>query len=159
MLQPHLHFRLNTWLQWIRQRQLHFNKTRNINVLGFGVTYIRGLTVPILHQLHHMILVQLVSSSQLWCTCLIKFVPLHSLSTCSYITCTNKSSCMVINICIECSAIYNCQYSPKYSQQTPHRSPVRVKYGVFLWVHNLVFVLPWWVHCCIQNWVHVPSNL
>ena len=31
-------------LQWSRQRQLQ-DETRNIHVLGFGVTYIRGLTV------------------------------------------------------------------------------------------------------------------
>ena len=42
--QLHLHSRLNTWLQWIGKRQLQ-DETRNIKVLGFGVTYIRGLTV------------------------------------------------------------------------------------------------------------------
>ena len=44
LLQLHLHSQLNTWLQWIRQRQLQ-DETRNINVLGLGVTYIRELTV------------------------------------------------------------------------------------------------------------------
>ena len=39
-----LHSRLNTWLQWIGQRQLK-DETRNIQVLGFGATYIRGLAV------------------------------------------------------------------------------------------------------------------
>ena len=40
----HLHSQLNTWLQWIKQRQLQ-DETRNINVLGLGAPYIRGLTV------------------------------------------------------------------------------------------------------------------
>ena len=44
LLQLHLHSRLNTCLQWIGQRQLQ-DKTRNIQVLGFAVPYIRGLTV------------------------------------------------------------------------------------------------------------------
>ena len=44
LLQLHLHSRLNTWFQWIEQRQLQ-DKTRNIQVLGFGATYIRVLTV------------------------------------------------------------------------------------------------------------------
>ena len=39
LLQLHLHSRLNIWLQWIGQR--HDEK----QVLGFGVTYNRGLTV------------------------------------------------------------------------------------------------------------------
>ena len=43
-LQIHLHSRLNTWLQCIGQRQLQ-DKMRNIWILGFDVTYIRGLTV------------------------------------------------------------------------------------------------------------------
>ena len=43
LLQLH-HFPLNTWPQWIGQRQLQ-NETRNIQVLVFGGTYIRGLTV------------------------------------------------------------------------------------------------------------------
>ena len=43
-LQLHLHSRLNTWLQWIGQRQLE-DEMRNIEVLEVGVTYIRGLTV------------------------------------------------------------------------------------------------------------------
>ena len=33
-------FWINTWLQWTEQRQLQ-HETRNIEVLGFGVTYIR----------------------------------------------------------------------------------------------------------------------
>ena len=40
----HIRSRLNTWLQWIRQRHLQ-DETRNILVLGFGAAYIRGLTV------------------------------------------------------------------------------------------------------------------
>ena len=43
LLQLNLHSRLKTWLQWIGQRQLE-HETRNIKVLGFGETYIRGLT-------------------------------------------------------------------------------------------------------------------
>ena len=35
---------LNTWLQWIGQRQLQ-DEMRNINVWGLGATYIRELTV------------------------------------------------------------------------------------------------------------------
>ena len=41
-LQPHLNSRLNTWLQWIGQRQLQ-DEMGNIQVLVFGVPYIRGL--------------------------------------------------------------------------------------------------------------------
>ena len=44
LFQLHLDSRLNTWLQWIEQRQLQ-GETRNIYVLGFGISYIRGLTV------------------------------------------------------------------------------------------------------------------
>ena len=44
LLQLHLHFRLNAWLQWTGQRQLQ-GGTRNIEVLGFGVPYTRGLVV------------------------------------------------------------------------------------------------------------------
>ena len=44
LLQPHLHSRLNTWLQWIEQRQLQ-GETRNILVLGLCAPDIRGLTV------------------------------------------------------------------------------------------------------------------
>ena len=44
LLQLHLHSRLNTWLQWIGQRQLHDDKT-NIAVLEFGATYIRDSNV------------------------------------------------------------------------------------------------------------------
>ena len=43
-LQLHLHSRLSTWLQWIGQRQLR-DETRNIHVLGFGASCIRGLTI------------------------------------------------------------------------------------------------------------------
>ena len=42
LLQLHLHARLNTWLQWIGQRQLQ-EEMRNFEGLGFSVTYIRGL--------------------------------------------------------------------------------------------------------------------
>ena len=44
LLQLRLHSRLNTWLQWIGQKQLQ-DETRNIYVLVFGVSYIRGLAV------------------------------------------------------------------------------------------------------------------
>ena len=44
LLQLHLHSQLNTWLQWIGQRQLQ-DKTRNIYVSGLGASYIRELTV------------------------------------------------------------------------------------------------------------------
>ena len=44
LLQLHLHSQLNTWLQWIGQKQLQ-DKTRNIYVLGLGASYIRELTV------------------------------------------------------------------------------------------------------------------
>ena len=43
-LQLHHHYGLNTCVQWIGQRQLQI-ETRNISVLGFGVPYIRDLTV------------------------------------------------------------------------------------------------------------------
>ena len=39
-----LHSQLNTWLQWLMQKQLQ-DKTRNIQSLGFGASYIRDLTV------------------------------------------------------------------------------------------------------------------
>ena len=42
--QLHLHCRLNTWLQWIGHRQLQ-DETGIIQVLVFGATYIRDLTV------------------------------------------------------------------------------------------------------------------
>ena len=48
-VQLHLHSRLNTLLQWIRQRQLQ-DPTRNIQVLGFGAPCIRELTVYTLSQ-------------------------------------------------------------------------------------------------------------
>ena len=44
LLQLHLHSQLNTWLQWIKQRQLQ-DETRNIYVWGLGASYIRELTV------------------------------------------------------------------------------------------------------------------
>ena len=44
LLQLDLHSQLNTWLQWIGQRQLH-DETINIYVWGLGATYIRELTV------------------------------------------------------------------------------------------------------------------
>ena len=44
LLQLHLHSQLNTWLQWIVQRQLQ-DETKNIYVSGLGATYIRELTV------------------------------------------------------------------------------------------------------------------
>ena len=48
LLQLHLYSRLNTWLQWIGQRQLQ-GEIRNIYVLGSGATYIRDLTVILQH--------------------------------------------------------------------------------------------------------------
>ena len=42
-----LHSSLNTWLQYIAQKQLQA-ETRNIQVLGFGATYIRDFTVVII---------------------------------------------------------------------------------------------------------------
>ena len=47
-----LHSWLNTQFQWIRQRQLQ-DETRNIQVWGFGVSYIRGFTVIMIHILMH----------------------------------------------------------------------------------------------------------
>ena len=44
LLQLHLRSRLNIWLQWIGQRQLP-DEMRIIQVLEFGATYIRHLTV------------------------------------------------------------------------------------------------------------------
>ena len=44
LLQLHLHPRLNTWIKWIEQSQLQ-DETRDIGVLGFGATNIKGLTV------------------------------------------------------------------------------------------------------------------
>ena len=44
LLQLHLYFRLNTWLQWIGQRQLQ-GETKSISFLKFGATYIRGFNV------------------------------------------------------------------------------------------------------------------
>ena len=47
--QLHLNSQLNTWLQWIDQRQLQ-DETRNIYVWRLGVAYIRDLRVlPIFH--------------------------------------------------------------------------------------------------------------
>ena len=44
LLQLHLHSQLNTWLQWIGQRQQQ-DETRNIDVLGLGAPYIKELTL------------------------------------------------------------------------------------------------------------------
>ena len=44
LLKLHLHSQLNTWLQWIKQRQLQ-DETRNIYVWGLGASYIRDWTV------------------------------------------------------------------------------------------------------------------
>ena len=44
LLQLHLHYLLNTWLPWIGQRQLQ-DEMRNIQVLGFGASYIRDFTI------------------------------------------------------------------------------------------------------------------
>ena len=44
LLQLHLHFWLNTWLQWIGQRKLQ-DQTRDIWILRFGASYIRDFTV------------------------------------------------------------------------------------------------------------------
>ena len=44
LLQLHLHPRLNTWFQWIGQRQLQ-DETRNIYVLGLGAPYIIDFAV------------------------------------------------------------------------------------------------------------------
>ena len=44
LLQLHLYSQLSIRLHWIGQRQLQ-EETRNISVLGFGVAYIRNLTV------------------------------------------------------------------------------------------------------------------
>ena len=49
LLQLHLHSLLNTWLQYIVQRQLQA-ETTNIWVLGFGVTYVRDFMVIIFFQ-------------------------------------------------------------------------------------------------------------
>ena len=52
-----LHSRFNTWLQWVGQRQLP-DETRNIQVLGFSVPYIRGLTVYVGKLLSSMVQVR-----------------------------------------------------------------------------------------------------
>ena len=44
LLKLHLHSQLNTWLQWIEQRQLQ-DETRNTYVRGLGAFYIREWTV------------------------------------------------------------------------------------------------------------------
>ena len=49
LLQLHLHSRLNTWLQYIVQRQLQA-KTRNIQVLKFAASFIRDFTVLLMQQ-------------------------------------------------------------------------------------------------------------
>ena len=43
-VQLHLHYRLNTWLQYIALRQLQ-DETNKIKFLGFCTAYIRDLTV------------------------------------------------------------------------------------------------------------------
>ena len=45
-VQPHLHSRLNCWLQWIRQTQL-YDEAINIWVIGFGAACIRGLAIGV----------------------------------------------------------------------------------------------------------------
>ena len=55
LLQLHLHFWLNTWFQWIGQRQLQ-DKTRVIQVLGFGVAYI-------ISNSHHWSCINMISLS------------------------------------------------------------------------------------------------
>ena len=57
--QLNLHSILNTWLQWIGQRQLQ-DRTRNIEVLWFGALYSRGLTVDWIQNSHK----HYISSSQ-----------------------------------------------------------------------------------------------
>ena len=47
MLQLHLHSPLNTWFQSIGWRQLE-DETRNIKVLWFGASYIKGLMLLIM---------------------------------------------------------------------------------------------------------------
>ena len=46
LLQLHLYSRLNTWLQWIGQKQPD-DETRNIKLLELSAPYIRDLTVRI----------------------------------------------------------------------------------------------------------------
>ena len=46
LLQLHLHSGLNTWLQWIGQRELQ-NERRNIWVWGFRAPYVRDLMVTV----------------------------------------------------------------------------------------------------------------
>ena len=53
---------VNTWLQWIGQRQLQ-DDTRNIAVLEFGAAYIRGLTVFIIYSCYSATLFQFHVSS------------------------------------------------------------------------------------------------
>ena len=38
-------------------------------------------------------------------------------------------------------SIYHSIFMPKYSENTPHSSPVRARYGCVFWVHNLSKVL------------------
>ena len=47
LLQLHLHSRLDAWFHWIGQRQLQ-DESRNIQVWGFGVSYIRDFTATLL---------------------------------------------------------------------------------------------------------------
>ena len=51
LLQLHLHSPLNTWLQYVAQRQLQA-KTRNIWVLGFGASYIKRFYSTCTRRLH-----------------------------------------------------------------------------------------------------------
>ena len=44
LLRLHLHYRINTWLHWIGERQLR-DETRNSDVLGFDASYIIGYIV------------------------------------------------------------------------------------------------------------------
>ena len=48
LLQLHLHSRLDTWLQWIGQRQLQ-DEARNMQVLEFSASYTRGLRFVYTH--------------------------------------------------------------------------------------------------------------
>ena len=62
LLQLYFHSRLNTCLQWIRQRQLR-DETRNISVLGVGASYIRGLMVVLyclVRKVSHTVVFELV---------------------------------------------------------------------------------------------------
>ena len=63
----HLHSRLNTWLQWIGQRQLQ-DEMRNIKLLGFSAPYIRESTggfhnMGSIHHFHHIIIMKITHSN------------------------------------------------------------------------------------------------